>query len=162
MSSRPEAERQFVEDVGLYLENSGLPRMAGRLLGWLMICDPPEQSSAQLVDALGASKGSISTNTRLLLQSDLIEKVAIPGEREFYFRVRPHSWDQLMENRIAAIRRFRDLCEQGLVVLEGESEARRERLEALRDFYSFLGQEFLLVIHHWRERELARRRTERA
>jgi DNA-binding transcriptional regulator GbsR (MarR family) len=150
--------RQFVEDVGLYMENSGLPRMAGRLLGWLLICDPPAQSSAQLVEALGASKGSISTNTRLLVQIDLIEKVAVPGEREFYFRVRPHAWDQTIESRLAALRAFCDLCTQGLEILEGEDAERRERLEDVRDFYAFLGQEFLLVLRHWQEREQRRRR----
>lgn len=37
-------EKHFIEDVGLLLEESGLPRMAGRILGLLLICNPPHQS----------------------------------------------------------------------------------------------------------------------
>ena len=37
-------EKHFVEDISLYFEQMGLPRMAGRVLGVLLICDPPAQS----------------------------------------------------------------------------------------------------------------------
>ena len=33
-------EKHFVEDISLYFEQMGLPRMAGRVLGVLLICDP--------------------------------------------------------------------------------------------------------------------------
>ena len=33
-------ERQYVEEVALYFEAQGLPRMIGRILGWLLICEP--------------------------------------------------------------------------------------------------------------------------
>ena len=36
-------ERNFVEDVGVVFEKTGLPRMAGRMFGWLLISDPPYQ-----------------------------------------------------------------------------------------------------------------------
>ena len=51
-----------------YFEQIGYPRMAGPILGWLLICDPPVQSTGELADVLGASKESLSTMTRLLIQ----------------------------------------------------------------------------------------------
>src|SRR5512142_2974957 len=90
-------ERHFVEDVGLFFEQMGYPRMAGRILGWLLICDPPQQSSEQLAQVLLASKGSLSTMTRLLIQIGLIERVALPGERRDYFRLKPGAWPQLIK-----------------------------------------------------------------
>ena len=74
-------EQQFTEDFGLFFEHLGVPRMAGRILAWLLICDPPEQTMQDLVDALGASKSSISTMTRLLMNFGLIERLSLPGER---------------------------------------------------------------------------------
>jgi len=59
-------EKRFVEEVGIFFEQSSLPRMAGRILGWLMISNPPHQTTGELTQALLASKGSISTMTRLL------------------------------------------------------------------------------------------------
>ena len=38
----------------------GMTPMAGRMRGWLLICDPPEQTAAELADALQASRGAIS------------------------------------------------------------------------------------------------------
>ncbi|TES89068.1 MAG: MarR family transcriptional regulator, partial [Dehalococcoidia bacterium] len=50
-------EKQFAEEVGIVFEQTGIPRMAGRILGWLLISDPPHQSTEQLTKALLASKG---------------------------------------------------------------------------------------------------------
>ena len=36
----PIEEIHFIEDIGLYFEQMGLPRMAGRILGALLISDP--------------------------------------------------------------------------------------------------------------------------
>ena len=145
-------ERQFIEQVGLFMENAGLTRMSGRLLGLLLICDPPEQSSAQLVARLSASKGSISTNTRMLLASGLIEKVAMPGERGSWFRVRPHAWEKILEQELLRITSFRELILEGLTILDGASEKHRQRLEEAHEFYGFMEQEFPLVLRRWQQR----------
>ena len=42
------------------LAQEGLPPVAGRMWAWLLVCDPPEQTAAQLAEAVGASRGSIS------------------------------------------------------------------------------------------------------
>jgi DNA-binding transcriptional regulator GbsR (MarR family) len=66
MPERYYAQKHFIEDISLYLEQMGVPRMAGRILGVLLIANPPEQSITDLVEALQASKSAISTSTRLL------------------------------------------------------------------------------------------------
>lgn len=43
---------QFVEDLGLYFEAYGLTRMAGRMLGHLLVSAPGHQSADQLMNAL--------------------------------------------------------------------------------------------------------------
>ena len=47
-NDRQDEEQRFVEEVGIVFEQTGLPRMAGRILGWLLISDPPHQSTDQL------------------------------------------------------------------------------------------------------------------
>ena len=148
--SQDQQEREFVEKVGLFMESSGMPRMAGRLVGLLLICDPPALSSAQLAAALSASKGSISTNTRLLMAGGLIEKVAMPGERGTYFRVRTNAWEQIIEEQVAAVSAFRQLLDSGIAMIPDPT--RRQRLEDAREFYTFMEQEFPLILAHWRQR----------
>jgi len=86
---------RFVEELGVLLEaEAGTPRMVGRTLGWLLVCDPAEQSAAELAQALQASKGSISTATRVLLRMGIVERVRIRGERFDRFRAQPEAWDE--------------------------------------------------------------------
>ncbi|MDQ6672603.1 MAG: hypothetical protein M3069_17995 [Chloroflexota bacterium] len=51
------ALQRFIGEVGLYSERAGLPLLAGRMLGWLLIADPPVQPLATVALGLGASKG---------------------------------------------------------------------------------------------------------
>ncbi len=114
-------QRHFVEDVGLSFEMVGLPRMAGRIFGWLLISDPVHQSPGELAKVLQASKGSISTMTRLLLQIGLIERISLPGQRRDYFRIKPNAWSELTEQRMVQITAFRQLAERGLELMKGKS-----------------------------------------
>ena len=88
----PIEEIHFVEDIGLFFEQMGLPRMAGRILGALLISDPPPQSITDLAEKLNASKSSISIMARLLVERGLIERVASPVPRRDYYRFKPGGW----------------------------------------------------------------------
>jgi DNA-binding transcriptional regulator GbsR (MarR family) len=143
-------EKRFVEEVGIVSEQTGLPRMAGRILGWLLISEPPHQSTTQLAEALMASKASISTATRLLIQVGLIERLSIPGVRHDYFRIRSDAWQHMIKRGLEdEIKMFRQLAERGLEVLSEKASLTRPNqkwLEEMRDVYSFLEREFPLLL----------------
>jgi hypothetical protein len=147
-----DAALAFVEEMALFLEREGLPRMAGRIFSWLLICDPPLQSAADLTDALQASKGSISTMTALLARARLIERVALPGRRRDYFRIRPRAMSALMLEATARIAAFRRLAEQGLGLLDGEPPDARERLQDVLAVSLFLEEEYPALIARFETR----------
>ena len=64
-----DGESHFVEEMGQFLAGLGMTPMAGRMWGWLLICDPPEQTAAEIADALQASRGAISGTARILATS---------------------------------------------------------------------------------------------
>lgn len=134
----------------------GLPRMSGRIFGWLLISDPPQQSMNELVEILQASKGSISTMTRLLIQIGLIERVSLPGKRRDYFQIKPHAWAQLTKQRISQIMTFRQLAEKGLSLLANAPPDHKERLQEMHDIHAFWERELPLLDKRW-EYEQARR-----
>jgi DNA-binding transcriptional regulator GbsR (MarR family) len=143
-------ERSFVEEVGIVFEQTGLPRMAGRIFGWLLISDPPYQSPAELAEALMASKGSISTTTRLLIQMGIIERFIIPGVRHDYFRLRQDALQRTIRHGVEdEIKMFRELAEQGLELMKDESYTRRQWLEEMCDRYAFLEQEFPALMERY-------------
>lgn len=143
------AELQFVEAVALSMERQGLVRMAGRVIGWLLICDPPEQTFNQLVAALQASKGSISTAMQFLVTAGLVERFSRPGERRDYYRVRPGTWVDLGRRLSSHYAAFTALTDQGLALLAGASAERRERLQAMHDFYVWLEREMPALWDRW-------------
>jgi DNA-binding transcriptional regulator GbsR (MarR family) len=148
-------EKQFVEEVGIVSEQTGLPRMAGRILGWLLISEPPHQSTVQLAEALMASKGSISTATRLLIQIGLIERLSLPGVRHDYFRIRSDVWQHMIKRGLEdEIKMFRQLAERGLEVLSEKAlltHLNQKWLEEMCDVYSFLDREFPALLERWEQ-----------
>lgn len=153
MNTQQFKEKHFIEEVGLSFELVGLPRMAGRIFGWLLISNPPHQSPNELVEILQASKGSISTMTRLLVQIGLIERISLPGQRRDYFRIKLNAWSQLAEQRLAQITAFRQLAERGLELF-ADDDPLRQRLEEMHDVHAFLERELPILNERWEaERE---------
>ena len=148
-------EKHFAEDFGLFMEHYGLPRMAGRVLGWLLICDPPHQSMDDLAEALQASKGSISGATQLLVQRGQIKRVSLPGHRRTYYCVDPDAWQQVIKSRMPVITEMRKLAEHGLELLGNTSPKRLERLTVMRDTYAFFEEDMLMLLRRW-EKEIKR------
>lgn len=153
-------EQHFVEEVGLLFELMGLPRMAGRIFGWLLVSEPSHQSTGELVEVLQASKGSISTMTRLLMQVGLIEKISLPGERRDYFCIKPGAWSQMSQSHQARITAFRQLADKGLDILKNCPPERRLRLEEMRDIHAFWERELPMLYKRWeaeyQQKKLAR------
>ncbi len=143
------ARKHFAEDVGLVFEQEGMPRMAGRILGWLLICETPQTSLQELAEVLRASKGSISTMSRMLIQMRLAERVSLPGHRRDYVRLKPGSWSEWFAEEVAKISSMRELAERGLEMLDGKPASVRERLAEMRDLFAFLEQEYPLMLERW-------------
>jgi len=153
MSSGEEKGR-YIEEVGLALESLGLPRMLGRILGALLVADPPEMSADQLATTLRASLGTISVSTRALEDLDLIERLRKPGDRKAYFRLRPGSWHRLAQERADAFVKALGVAERGLRVLDSDKPEVRRSLEEMLDFMQFIENEYSTLLARW-ERKLA-------
>jgi DNA-binding transcriptional regulator GbsR (MarR family) len=141
MKPLPEPVRRYVDETGLLLENAGLPRIAGQVLGWLQVCEPETQSLADIATALRVSRASVSTSTRLLEHVGFLERTIRPGDRRDYYRLSRDAWHRFMQTRIDTMRRLRRNADHGLRVLDGESPQRRQRLERMRRLYAFLERE---------------------
>lgn len=147
--NQPFEQIRFVEEVGLMFELVGMPRMSGRIFGWLLISNPPQQSHTELAEVLQASKGSISTMTRLLLQIGLIERISLPGDRRDYFQIKPNAWSQLSKQRMEQITAFRELAERGMDLMEDSPPHLKQRLKEMQDIHAFWERELPLLNQRW-------------
>jgi biotin operon repressor len=151
----------FADHAGrFYAREHGLPPMAGRLLGYLMICDPPHQTIDQLAEALMASRSAITGAVKLLEAYGMVVRSRRAGERVDRVAgnldaLEPRNFESTLFNEQAAL--FRE----GLALLADATPARRAPLEELVALAEFLGERLPQVLAEWRERRDALRASGR-
>ncbi|MFE3953524.1 GbsR/MarR family transcriptional regulator [Nocardia sp. NPDC059091] len=139
---RPDSERErvleWVEQVAMFCTAEyGVPPIAGRILGWLMICDPAEQSAEEIAAAVGASRASLATNTRVLSDAGFLRRRTKPGERTHYYRMDDDAWETVVRRRVASLAAFRDVTAAGME-LAGTDTARVRRLRSAYEVYDWM------------------------
>jgi DNA-binding transcriptional regulator GbsR (MarR family) len=160
VASPSDEQLLVIEDFGLVFEAHGMPRMAGRILGRLLMCDPPHQSMNQLAETLGASKGSVSTMTRLLIDKGMVERLCFPGDRHDYFRIRSGTTSDMFREQMRHAKAELDLFERAMLVADDRSDEGLRRLRDAHDFFEFIQQEIPALLERWEmNRESSRDNT---
>lgn len=145
----PELTR-FVEGMGMYFESYGIPRIGGRILGLLLITHEP-LSAERIASILKVSRASISTNFRLLLTSNLAEKVTYPGDRTTYFVFPESGLEKTLLVEIQGISAMKRLIQQGLNALPA-GESARGRMQEMSDWADFLVKIYQKALVEWQAR----------
>ncbi|HET8784178.1 MAG TPA: MarR family transcriptional regulator [Candidatus Limnocylindrales bacterium] len=152
-------ESRFVEEMGQMLASYGMTPMAGRMWGWLLICEPPEQTAAEIADALHASRGAISGTARLLATSGMIRRTTRRGDRREYFSAPPETFEAFLTSAGRIYRQFREMAERGLEAIADRPPESRARLQEFRDVFAFIEREVPAVIDRFLREEAVARGT---
>ncbi|MFJ1561514.1 GbsR/MarR family transcriptional regulator [Streptomyces mirabilis] len=142
----------FADRIGhFYARQFGFPPMAGRLLGYLLVCDAPQQSIDQLSDALLASRSAVTGSVKLLESFRMVRRTRMAGDRVDRVCLRPvneqpQHFDSAVHEEQAAL--FRE----GLALL---GDAPVERLMPLQEkiaLAEFFAERLPLLLDEWRVR----------
>ncbi|MGI5285210.1 GbsR/MarR family transcriptional regulator [Nonomuraea polychroma] len=135
-----EQVRAWVERVATFLsEEWGLAPITGRVLAWLMACDPPEQTAGDIAEAIGASRASLTTNIQLLTSLKLVRRLRKSGERNVYYQIEDDAWTKVIRRKLAAFTTFGGLAAEGLE-LGWTDEAQTRRIRSARASVAALTQ----------------------
>ncbi|WP_326825379.1 GbsR/MarR family transcriptional regulator [Streptosporangium sp. NBC_01756] len=141
-SAHRETVLNWVEQVAAFVSAEwGLAPITGRVIGWLMASDPPEQTVGDIAEAIGASRASLTTNLQLLTSIRLVRKFRKPGERTVYYQIEDDAWEKVVRQKLAAFAAFDDLVEQGLK-LGWDNEAQTRRIRSAKSSISWLTEHF--------------------
>jgi hypothetical protein len=133
---------EWVERIAKYCaDQDGLPLIAGRILGWLTVCVPAEQSAAQIAEAIGASRASLTTNLRLLTSVGFLGQVTRPGERTVYYRVDDAAWARVVQRQVQSLSALGGIMRDGLRLVDGAGE-RGTRMRTAHAVFSWLDDVF--------------------
>ncbi len=127
------AKARFVERMGQIMQDSGLTRIAGQIWASIVIAEDPI-SASELVDELRISKGSLSTNVRLLEMLNIIERRSMPGERQDFFSIRENPYAALIETQVKRTEQSAAAVAEARVGIEGERA--QKNLADLEHFYT--------------------------
>lgn len=125
----------LVEDFGRHIGGAmGWPRTAGRAAAVLMLHDGP-MTLSQLQRALGASKGSVSETTRLLITSGTVARFKEPGARHFVYQWREDAWIGCLQHQIDQTAQLLALAENARTRTEHLPVPQRERVREMSEYY---------------------------
>jgi DNA-binding transcriptional regulator GbsR (MarR family) len=132
MSNKPlEDEQRFVEDVARLLIPWGVPPIAARLYGHLLLCPRPV-SLDQITEDLGISKSSASVAARLLESYTLARRHSEPGTKRALYAV-ADDYEAMIRQQNRLLDALAGQLNAGAEI--AASKAVRARLEEMADFY---------------------------
>ncbi|MCP2166818.1 GbsR/MarR family transcriptional regulator [Goodfellowiella coeruleoviolacea] len=154
-------ELAFADDAGrLFARQYGLPPMTGRVIGWLLLCEPAQQTIGELSEALRASRTAVTTAISTLEDWSWVRRSRAAGERVDRVWLDPDVWLRLVDNT-AEHTALGELARRGLDAMSGESAERRARLAELAEFAAFLAERMPALAAEWRARQDALRTGQR-
>ena len=130
-------DTDLIEKFGLTFEQEGLPRIAGRIIGFLMLQGNP-CTLDDLAEHLQISKTSASTNTRLLEQHGIVERIAKAGDRRDYYQLASDYGERMFAMAKLRIQRFYQLLTDAVEEQDAVDSGSRDRLRNMQRFYEFL------------------------
>jgi len=148
-------EITFADHAGrFYARRYGMAPMVGRLLGYLAVCDPREESIAELADALLASRSAIAGAVNTLETLGLIRRSRAAGERMDRVRIDMSS-PQATGFDLSEYQGQGELAREGLRLLEDAPPERRAILLEWAAFADFLVERLPDLEPEWKERRAA-------
>jgi len=145
-NDRGKDERRFVEDVARLLTPWGVPPVAARLYGHLLLCSRPV-SLDQITEDLGISKSSASVAARLLESYRLAHRHSEPGTKRALYAV-ADDYEAMIQQQNRLLDSLSDDLAAGAEI--AGSKAVSARLEEMADFYRVMRSAMEDAMSRWK------------
>lgn len=137
MSTEARFPDWFIERFADYWQTSGASRIEGRIAGYLLVSDTTGVTADELAAALGASRGSVSTYTRRLVDRGFVRRVRHTGDRAHYFVMDADVWGGFLASENDYLRQQRRLAEDALAHTQPGTPS-HERVRNMRDYMGWI------------------------
>lgn len=144
-----EEQKQLIEELGVFNEQTGLQPAAARIVSLLLVADRTELTFDEIREALNLSKSATSNALNFLLSISRIEYITQPGDRKRYFRTRLGSWEKDMQAKMQNILKGNALFKKVLAQRTPQTEEFNKKLQEVIDFTEYLQQELPLIVQRW-------------
>jgi DNA-binding transcriptional regulator GbsR (MarR family) len=139
--------REAAEHLALTLVGAGMQRMGARTIAAFLFSEEESLTAGDLAQELGVSAGSVSGAVKMVAQMGLIERIHVAGSRREHFRMRDNAWTTLYSRQHSVVDEVLHAVEKGVDAV-GPGRA-HDRLEYMRDFYTFLLNEAPMLVERF-------------
>jgi len=133
-----------------YAEKYGFAPVTGRVLGYLSVCQPMEQSINDIAEALFTSRSAINGALKTIENMNLLQRTRPAGTRADLVSLNPRDWRdtgfQASEYLQTAA-----LAREGLELLKSATSERRQPLEMMASMNDFLAERIPKLYDEWME-----------
>ncbi len=140
------AIERFIEDMGLIYQESGGPRIAGRIFALLLVRGKA-MSLQDISQELDVSRASVSTNARQLAQRGVLRLTSHAGDRQDYYEITPFPYFDMLGDISQQFRRQGKMVRTSADAIASEDEAVAARVADLSQFYEKSAE----ILEHWAE-----------
>jgi DNA-binding IclR family transcriptional regulator len=146
-----DAEITFADHMGrFYARRYGYPPMVGRLLGYLSVCDPREQTLGELSATLLASRSAIAGAVKSLEDLGVIRRSRAAGQRADRVHIDVSS-SRAMGFDVAEYEELGDLAREGLLAIQDTPAERRAVLQETVALADFLRDRIPALHEEWKK-----------
>jgi DNA-binding transcriptional regulator GbsR (MarR family) len=152
---------RFADDLGRYcVRELAFPPVAGRVMGYLAVCDPAEQTINELADALLASRSAITQAVVLLEGHGMARRTRARGERVDRVAARLDVLTYERDLDASSYVEQAALLRRGSALLAKDDSGRRQAMEELAALNDFLAEKLPLLKEEWLNRRNRLRGTD--
>lgn len=131
-----------------YVEKYGFAPVTGRLIGYLAVCQPMEQSINDIAKVLLTSRSAINGAIKTLENQKLIRRTRPAGTRADLISLNPLDWKDI-GFQPSEYMQMAALGREGLEILKNAPPERRQPLEMMVSMNDFLAERIPKLYDEW-------------
>lgn len=148
-----DGEITFADRAGRYFARRyGMAPMVGRLIGYLLVCEPRQQSISELAEALLASRSAIAGAVNTTETLGLVRRYRAAGERMDRVFIDASSSQAMGFGDVSEYQEQGELAREGLHLLGDVPRERQELLLEWAAFADFLVERLPVLAQEWADR----------
>jgi DNA-binding transcriptional regulator GbsR (MarR family) len=148
-TDKSQSVKELVEKIGVAMEKGGLQPAVGRVLGYLMVSDPPYKTFDEIQGYLGISKSAVSNALNSLMSREIVDYITLPGERKRHFQLAQTGMISQMKKKIGLHSALPELLRTVVQARSNKYPEFNKSLLETSDFLSFMEKEINAAIDKW-------------
>jgi DNA-binding transcriptional regulator GbsR (MarR family) len=143
------SQSELLERIGVFFEQQGHQPAVSRIMGLLLLSEPPQLSFEEIQQQLKISKSAVSTALNLLITMELVDYVTHSGERKRYFKIRTDAWQRTMNAHLKNILELKQLLTEVRQQRTNTDDTIVQHLDEVIDFHDFFYAELQHILVKW-------------